>query len=207
MLRNIRKSIHKLKEEHQLINSHIGTYYDESAEDDYLDFFTRVITSLLHGERSSIYINDPQNETVWFEVGTGAERKHVSKHIEGSMVGRAIASGKAEINNDMDAQEGTRNAICVPVKSMDKKQVTGVIQVVNKENKESFNEEDQKWLEDIAHNIQFNIEHISLHQGSLNISDKILESSNKLLSMLALLFMLTVGGFTLFLLALWLVAG
>jgi Mg2+ and Co2+ transporter CorA len=204
MLKNIRKSIHKLKEEHQLINSHIGTYYDESAEDDYLDFFTRVITSLLHGERSSIYINDPQNETVWFEVGTGAERKHVSEHKEDSMVGRAIASGKAEINNDMDTQEGTRNAICVPVKSMDKKQVTGVIQVVNKENKESFNEEDQKWLEDIAHNIQFNIEHISLHQGSLSLSDKILETSNKLLTMLAVLFLLLVGGFTLFLLILWL---
>lgn len=204
MLKNIRESLHKLKEEHQLINSHIGTYYDESAEDDYLEFFTRIITRLAHGERSSIYINDPENETVWFEVGTGTDRKHVSEHKEGSMVGRVIASGKAEINNDMNAQEGTRNAICVPVQSMDKKRVTGVIQVVNKENEESFNEEDQKWLEDVAHNIQFNIEHISLHQGSLSITDKILEASNKLLTTLAVLFLLTVGGFTLFLLALWL---
>jgi hypothetical protein len=199
MLKKIRESLHKLKEEHQLINSQMETYYSKSAEDNYLDFFTRVITRLVHGERSNIYINNPLDETIWFEVGTGTNRNHMTVPKEGTMVGGVIASGEVEINNDMDAQEGVRNAICVPVKSMDKKQVTGVIQVVNKENGESFNEEDQKWLEDIAHNIQFNIEHISLHQGSLSITDKVLEITGKVFTLLAALFLFAVVGVTLFL--------
>jgi hypothetical protein len=206
MLKKIRESLHKLKEEHQLINSKIETYYSESAEDDYLDFFTRVITGLLHGERSSIYINNPLDETVWFEVGTGTDRNHMSVPKEGTMVGGVIASGEAEINNDMEAEEEVRNAICVPVKSMDKKQVTGVIQVVNKENGESFNEEDQKWLEDIAHNIQYSIEHISLHQGSLSITDKVLKIIGNLFTMLAALFLFAVAGVTLFLVVQFLAA-
>lgn len=205
MLKNIRESVHKLKEEHELINSHIDTYYDESAEDNYLDFYTRLITKLLRGERGSIFINDPQDETVWSEVGTGTNRKHVTVHKENSMVGRVISSGEAEISNDMEDQEGARNAICVPVKSMDKKQVTGVIQVVNKEGKESFDKEDQKWLEDIAHNIQFNIEHISLHQGSLNITDKIFEAIGKLFKVLVMLFLGLGAAFILYMVTLLLI--
>jgi hypothetical protein len=216
MLKNIRESIHKLKKEHKLINSHVETYYNEDAEDNYLEFFSRIITRLLSSERSRIFINN--RETVWIEIGTEDGRKHISVPKEGSMVGRVIASGKAEIINDMEAQEANNlletgitgltvyNAICVPVKSMEGKQVTGVIQALNKEDKTSFNADDQKWLEDIAQNIQYNIEHISLHRGSLSITDRIIEASNKLLTITAILFLISVVGFTLFLVALWLAA-
>ena len=44
MLKNIRESIHKLRENHRLINSHLETYYDKSSEKDHLEFFTRAIT-------------------------------------------------------------------------------------------------------------------------------------------------------------------
>lgn len=218
MLKNFRKSIEKLKEDNQLISAHVETYYDESAEKDYLDFFTRVINRLVDGERSSIFISDPKNETVWLEVGTGIERKQITVPREGSMVGGVIACAKAEINNAMDAQEGahkkvdsstgfsTRNAICVPVKSLDGKRVTGAIQVLNKKNGESFNEHDQKWLEDIAQNLQFNIEHIYLQQETLSIVDKVFKAISQLWTILVAVTVASMTGFFLFLMSLWLAA-
>ncbi len=87
------------------------------------------------------------------------------------MVGRVISGGKAEISNNMADREGahkevdsstgysTYSAICVPVISLDGAQVTGAIQVLNMKNRGEFNQGDQKWLEDIAENLQLNIEH------------------------------------------------
>jgi GAF domain-containing protein len=207
MLKNLRESISKLEEEHELINAHLEEYYDESAENNYLDFFTRIISKVADGEKSSIFINDRENESVWHEVVTGTGQKHIHESKDDTMVNKVIATGKAEINNDMvDQKEAhtARNAICVPVKSLDGKRVTGVIQVLNKGNGGSFNEDDQNWLEDIAQNIQFNIEHISLHQGSLSITDKVFGVFSKLWTLLTILFLVSVAGFTLFLLALWL---
>ena len=215
MLKKFRKSIEKLKDENQLINAHAETYYDESAEKDYLDFFLRVINRLLDGERSSIFISDPKNDTVWLEVGTGIERKQITVPKEGSMVGGVIVCGEAHISNDMAAQEGahkevdsttgftTHNAICVPVKSLDGKRITGAIQVLNKKNGESFNENDLKWLEDIAQNLQFNIEHIYLQQETLSIVDKVFNAVNQLWTILVAVTLVSMTGLFLFLMSLW----
>lgn len=219
MLKNIRNSVHKLKEQHQLINSHVEAYFDESADKDYLGFFTRILNKIVHGERSSIFINDPNKETVWLEVGTGVQRKEITVPSETSMVGRVIASGKAEINDDLSDQEGAhqdvdsstgsimRNAICVPVKSLDGKEVTGAIQVLNKANGESFNEEDQKWLEDIARNIQFKIEHVYLQQESMSVTDKVFEAFSKLWSIFLVTTAIAIAGLFLYMMSLWLAFG
>lgn len=218
MLKNFRASIDKLKEENKLINSHVETYYDESAEKDYLDFFTRIINKLVNSERSSIFISDPENDTVWLEVGTGIERKQITVPKDGSMVGGVIACGEAHISNDMGTQEGahkkvdsatgftTHNAICVPVKSLDGKRTTGAIQVLNKKDGESFNEDDQKWLEDIAQNLQFNIEHIYLQQETMSIVDKVFKAINQLWTILVAVTLVSMAGLSLFLISLWLAA-
>ena len=218
MLNDFRKNMDQLREKNALISSQVETYYDESAEKDYLDFFTRIINKLVDSERSSIFINNPENETVWLEVGTGVERKQITVPKQGSMVGTVIASGKAEINNEMMSQEGahknvdtstgfvTRNAICVPVKSLDGKQVTGAIQVLNKGNDDSFNDEDQKWLEDIAQNIQFNIEHVYLQQETLGIMDKVLTAFGQLWTTFIVVVMASMAGLFLFLMSMWFAA-
>lgn len=218
MLKKFRKSIDKLKEQNQLINARVETYYDESAEKDYLDFFTRVINRLLDGERSSIFISDPENNTAWLEVGTGIERKQITVPKEGSMVGGVIACGEVHITNDMEAQEGahkevdsatgftTHNAICVPVKSLDGKRITGAIQVLNKKSGEPFNAHDQKWLEDIARNLQFNIEHIYLQQETLTIVDKVFNAINQLWTILVAVVLASMTGLFLFMMSFWLAA-
>ena len=127
MLKQFRKDIDILREKHQLINTYVENYYDKSAEKDYLNFFISIISKLINAERSSIFISDIEDETVWLEAGTGIERKQITVPKDSSMVGRVISSGKPEINNTMAVQEGThkgvdsatgfstRNAICVPV--------------------------------------------------------------------------------------------
>lgn len=217
MLRNVRESINKLKEKHRLINSHVENYYDESTEQEHLEFFTRIINRVVQGERSSIFINDPEKESVWLEVGTGIESRQITVPREGSMTGRVIASGMAEINNEMETHYGihkevdsstgftTRNSICVPVKSLDGKQVTGVIQVLNKENDGLFDEGDQKWLEEIAKHIQLNIENIYLHQESMSITDKALEAFTKLWNILIATILIAMAALFLLLMGQWLV--
>ncbi len=192
MLKDLRKNIDKLREKKHLINAYVNKYYDQSAEKDYLDFFLRLTCKLVNGERGSIFIVDMENETVWLETGTGMERKQINVPRDGSMVGRVISSGKAEICNDMVAQEGihkkvdsstgfsTRNAICVPVKNLEKTRITGAIQVLNKKNGETFDGSDQKWLEDIAENLQLNIEHVYLQQETLGLMNTAIRFSSQL---------------------------
>ena len=172
----------------------------------------------VYGERSSIFISDPEKNTVWLEVGTGIDRKQITVHKEGSMVGGVMACGEAHISNDMEAQEGahkevdsstgfsTRNAICVPVKSLDGKRVTGAIQVLNKNNGEPFNKDDQKWLEDVARNLQFNIEHIYLQQETMSMVDKVFHSISQLWTILVAVTLASMTGLFLFLMSLWLSA-
>ena len=134
------------------------------------------------------------------------------------MVGGVISCGEAHISNDMEAQEGahkdvdsatgfvTHNAICVPVKSLDGKRITGAIQVLNKKNAESFNEDDQKWLEDIAQNLQFNIEHIYLQQETMSVVDKAFHAISRLWTILVAVILASMTGIFLFLMSLWLSA-
>lgn len=215
MLKRIHDSVNKLKKENKLINSQMETYHDEFSDDNYLDFFTRLINKLLHGEKSTIFINEEGEDNVWFEIGIGADRQ-VSSHKEGSMVDRVIESGIAEINNNLSPEKAITevnsengfvayNVICVPIKKPEGKGVSGVIQVANKENKEPFNEDDQKWLEEISSNIQLNIERISLHRQSLSITDRMFEISSKLFMIVFGLFLAITAGVTLYLLAFWLV--
>lgn len=207
MLKQFRKDIELLREKHRLINTHVEKYYDKSSEKDYLNFFISIISKIVKGERSSIFINDIENETVWLEAGTGIERKQITVPRDSSMVGRVILSGKSEINNNMTVQEGThkeidsstgfstRNAICVPVKSQDRKHITGAIQVLNKESGGTFNIDDEKWLENIGEHIQSYIEHAYLHQETLSLMDKVFNTSGQLLTILGVITIVSTTGF------------
>ena len=207
MLKQFRRDVDILREKHRLINTYVENYYDKSAEKDYLNFFISIINKLVNGERSSIFISDMENEMVWLEAGTGIERKQITVPKDSSMVGRVISSGKSEINNNMAVQEGThksvdsatgfstRNAICVPVKSLDRECVTGAIQVLNKENGGVFNEDDKKWLENIAEHMQSYIEHVYLNQETLSVMDKVCNTSSKLLTILGVMTLLSMTGF------------
>ena len=58
-----------------------------------------------------------------------------------------------------------------------------------------FNEDDQKWLENIAEHMQSYIEHVYLNQEMLSVMDKVCNASGKLLTILGVITVLSMTGF------------
>lgn len=175
MLSGFRNSLEKIKAKKKLIGSH----WDESTEIDLLVFYTRVINFMNNAERSSIFLHNPENKTLWLQVGTGVEAHQIEAPKKGSMVDSVITSGNPLFENDLESKDGanklvdsdtgfvTRNALCVPIKSLDGTGVTGVIQILNKHNNAAFDDQDLKLLEKVA----LSIENIFLGQQTLDVTE------------------------------------
>ncbi len=86
MLNNIRSSIDKVVARQRLVNS----YWNESINNDVIGFYTRVVASMGDAERCSIFIHNPENETLWVQSGTGVDKHQIEVPTEGSMVGKVI---------------------------------------------------------------------------------------------------------------------
>lgn len=188
MLNGLRKGLDKIKAKQRLIDS----YWDESSSDDVIGFYTRVVTSLSAAELCSVFIYNPETDTLWKKAGTDVNAPRIEVSKESSMVGKVLASGEPLFENDLESKEGahksidsetgfvTRNALCVPILSLDGKNVTGVIQVLNKSDGTSFNDDDLKLLEEVARYMALSIENIFLGQESLDITEEIFNAARKL---------------------------
>ena len=188
MLGGFRNSLGKIKAKQQLIDS----YWDESTNTGLLDFYTRVTTSMGAAERCSIFINNPESETLWVQVGTGLENHQIEVPKEGSMVGSVISSGKPLFENNLENKDGahksvdsdtgfvSHNALCAPILSLDGTKVTGVIQMLNKKDNASFDDQDLSLLEEVARYMAFSIENIYLGQETLGVTENMFDTAKKL---------------------------
>lgn len=141
-----------------------------------LEFLVQIMPRALEAERCSIFILDALHDNVWVQAGTGLAEKQVEVPKSGSMVGQVVSTGQCIIEHDMQNLVGThdlvavktgfvtRNAICVPVQGVTRKQITGAIQVLNKREGKRFGEEDKKILEELAFLLQMTIENIFIRQ-------------------------------------------
>ena len=150
-----------------------------------LDFYVGVIPRVLNAERCSVFILDPENRKVWLKTGTGITERGIEVSVDGSIVGDVIASGKPVIASDLQIRNGThkkidaetgfitREVICVPVRSKDRSEITGAIQVLNKKNGGGFNAEDQAFLEEVGEHLQSIVDSIFLSQEAVGMSKKL----------------------------------
>jgi len=148
-----------------------------------LKFFAEILPQTLNAERGSLFILDPKHDNIWIKCGTGVTEAEITVPKEGSLVGEVISEGECIIENDMIDRTGTheivgqqvgystRTAICVPVKSSADNAVIGAIQVLNKKDGKKFTEKDKETLENLAFQIQMNIEHIYLRQELRKLGD------------------------------------
>lgn len=146
-----------------------------------LEFFVEIIPRTLDAERCSIFVLDNDLKNVWVMCGTGLKERQICVPRENSLVGDVISTGVARIESDMDQQVGahewtdsqtgfeTRSAVCVPVRSLTSKKVTGAIQVLNKKGIGVFTLDDQQILEKLAFQIQSNIESIFMQQQTVKL--------------------------------------
>ncbi|MEO5376514.1 MAG: GAF domain-containing protein [Magnetococcus sp. DMHC-6] len=178
------QQLRRLKDQQRLINRSWHT----KGNQELLEFFMEIMPKLVDAERCSIFIHDPTTDQVWLQCGTGLSEKEIIIPKTGSNVGKVIATGKHISINLKEEQSPfakrveektgfvTQNMLCVPIKSLTSKEITGAIQVLNKQGRkktEGFSEEDQILLSKVAHHLEMVIENIYLSQEMINISDKL----------------------------------
>jgi len=137
-----------------------------SAYTDIRDLLTKIIefaTKLTAGEASSLLLVNPQNNKLYFEIalGTkGADVKRFSLKKGEGIAGWVYENNRSLIVNDVSTDNRfyadiskkidftTTSILAVPMQIKEK--CIGVIEIINKQNEQKFNEEDLQWLEIFA---------------------------------------------------------
>lgn len=153
-----------------------------------LPFYVDVMTKLADCERCSIFINDLAQGRVWLKAGTGVTEREIEVPKEGSIVGEVIATGKPKIIGSMETRSGvhkqvddetgfkTRNILCVPIKSAARVEVSGAIELLNKNNDRDFSNEDLALAEEIAGHLKKEVDAIFMDQELFGFTEKLYSS-------------------------------
>lgn len=182
------KRLAELKKKQRMIDR----AWEKSANRKLLEFFVELIPKALKVERCSIFILDPKEDNVWLHCGTGLKEKQISVPAWSSMVGNVISSGEWRMEMDMEQVVGahdtvdvktgfiSRSSLCVPVHGVTTDQVTGAIQVLNKQGDLPFIEEDRETLERLAFHLQMSIENLYLRQEMAKVSNEMGKAIKKM---------------------------
>ena len=188
MFKDIKQQIKHLDEKKNYLNAD----FDATENRALLDFYIKIMPKVLDAERCSIFIYDPDSMTIWLKGGTKVEERDIEVTGEyDSIVGNVITTGKYRIVSGLDEKSGvhkemdertgfkTRNILCIPIRSLDGKKVTGAVQILNKKGGE-FSDEDRTLLEEMAHFLQLTIENIFYNQESAVVLDDLYATSRKI---------------------------
>jgi GAF domain-containing protein len=188
MFKDIKQQIKHLDEKKNYLNAD----FDATENRALLDFYIKIMPKVLDAERCSIFIYDPDSMTIWLKGGTKVEERDIEVTGEyDSVVGNVITTGKYRIVSGLDEKSGvhkemdertgfkTRNILCIPIRSLDGKKVTGAVQILNKKGGE-FSDEDRTLLEEMAHFLQLTIENIFYNQESAVVLDDLYATSRKI---------------------------
>jgi len=179
MFNALKQEIHHLESSQQLL--------DESSEGkkNILDFYVKIMPKVVRAERCSIFIHDPFTNKIWLKAGSDLEERDIEVDKENSIAGKVIKSGKTFFQSGLDKQDGThkqtddstgfvtKSIICVPITSLDGKEITGVIQLLNKTYSDAFDEKDEKILKELAHYLELGVENLFFSQTATNLSNKL----------------------------------
>ena len=180
-----------------------------------LSFYIRIMAKVTDCERCSIFIYDPNKESVWLKAGTGFEERGIEVPVKESIAGQAILSGETIIVSDMADRPGAsktvekltgfviRNVLCVPIKSPTQNRATGAFQLLNKKDDQKFSQEDISLAEEIAEHLQMETDRIFLDQEVFGLVERHFAPPGKIASIviagvilifLFSIFLLTVTG-------------
>jgi putative ABC transport system ATP-binding protein len=121
------------------------------------------IRSLLHADRTTVYLVDHEHRQLYSKVAhhTGEEPLEVRLPIGVGIAGHVAQTGESmniadpqhhpHFNPDIDRRTGyrTRSLLCIPIRSR-AGAIIGVAQVLNKVDKEAFGPDDENVLQDFA---------------------------------------------------------
>ncbi|MEJ8568955.1 ATP-binding cassette domain-containing protein [Elongatibacter sediminis] len=116
--------------------------------------FTRKLGQLLNADRSSLFLVDRSDDTLWLRITENLPDEEVRIPVGSGIAGAVAASGEAEriddaytdprFNPDVDRQLGyrTRSILCLPVTNRDG-EVFAVAQLLNRRDGLPFDDQDE----------------------------------------------------------------
>ena len=163
--------------------AHVGRRWTVDEYNSLVMFYIKVLPKLMQVERCTIFLKEAESDSLVSMYGTGLEKNMIEAPLEGSMVGAVMRNGSSVIENDLHEKSGfhvladeqtgfvSRNALCVPIKSVTDQRILGVVQVLNRLGDDTFTEENCKELEEIAKYLSISIEYILLNEQIISIAD------------------------------------
>jgi len=152
------------------LSTHLAVSSDLSSELDFDTLFHLIIHKLseaMKAERTSLYIIDEKNQEVWTRAAEQIEdiRLPLGKGICGKVAetGKTINAKDAwelpYFSREFDLKNNfrTKAMLCMPIKNRAGKRI-GVIQVINKEGGEKFNENDEILLKGLISQVAIALE-------------------------------------------------
>jgi len=135
---------------------------------------------VMNAEASSLLLYDPKDKKLHFKVATGEKGKTVSKysvdlgvgiagwvakHREPLLIEDCYRDPRFSPEYDKKTKFKTKSMVCVPL--IRKKQLIGVIQVLNKKNGDVFEESDLTTFETLASQCAISIENAKLIEAQI----------------------------------------
>ncbi len=152
-----------------------------------IQFFIDIIPDLVNVERCSVFVYNPDSDSLWLYRGTDMQEGQIQVPRMGSMAGETLSSGKHQIFTDLEDKAGihevidsetkftTCDTLSLPIFSRSGGQTIGVLQLLNKRDRKGFSQQDVELMYRLIDNINKYIEPIFKHQEVAEILIKIKE--------------------------------
>ncbi len=162
-----------------------------------IEFFVDIIPDLLNAERCSVFVFNPDSDSLWLYRGTDVHEGQIQVPRKGSMAGEALSSGVHKIFTDLEDKAGiheivdsetkftTCNTLSLPIFTRSGDQAIGVLQILNKKGRDDFTKADVDLMFRLIDNIARYIEPVFKHQEVAEILVKIKKKIKGLESSLA----------------------
>ncbi len=166
--------------------SQVSSSWSVEEYNSLITFYIRLLPKLMQVERCTIFLREPDTDSLVSMYGTGLEKDILEVPLEGndSIVGQVLVSGKSVIENNLHAKNGyhqqadeqtgfdSRNTLCTPITSVAGNGVLGVVQLLNTRESELFESRQQVELEEIAGYLSISIESILLNKKIIRIAEE-----------------------------------
>lgn len=173
--------INKLKAKQKTIEVN----WSKTGNPKLVQFLIDIIPNLLNAERCSLFVYNPDSDSLWLYRGTDLLETEIEVPRVGSMVGEALTSGTHNIYTNLEDKAGTHelidsktkfttnNTMTLPIFSSSGDQTIGALQVLNKRSRDGYTKEDVELMYRLADNINRFIEPVYKHQEVTHLLSKI----------------------------------
>ncbi|MBF0445991.1 MAG: GAF domain-containing protein [Magnetococcales bacterium] len=179
-----KKDIYHIHDQLRLKQRIMNRSWSARGNRELIDLFARLLPDAVDAERCNIFLSNPGDDDAWLMSGTTLDNNKVTECRMWPQVNQVISSGEYMVHENMhkdkefqvpaDSEEANivlRNSLLVPIKSVMGDRNTGAIQLINKNKKRHFVEEDRLLLEKVALHLELAIENVYLRREMMDFSE------------------------------------